>query len=121
MIATLSLVCALTMAKQTDQPKKTLEFVMAHATQHQTRQEDLASSIGDLKDAALDQIEAVSAQADRIGESVTEQAKQTAEKVQEVASTVDTTVRQALKDQPMATLAVVVALGFVFGALWKSK
>jgi hypothetical protein len=25
------------------------------------------------------------------------------------------------KDQPMATLAVVVALGFVLGALWKSK
>ena len=93
---------------------------MADATQH-PRQEGLASRIGDLKDAALDQVETVSAQAERIAESVTEQAKQTAETVQNLASTADATVRQALKDQPMVALAVVAALGFVFGALWKAK
>ena len=56
-----------------------------------------------------------------MAESVAEQAREAGEKVQEVASTVDTTVRQSLKNQPMATLAVVLAVGFVLGALWKSR
>lgn len=92
---------------------------MADATQ--PRQQGLASRISDLKDAALDQVETVSAQAERMAGAVADQAEETAQKVQEVASTVDATVRQALKDQPMATLAGVAALGFVLGALWKSK
>ncbi len=32
--------------------------------------------------------------------------------VQEVAPTADKTVRHSLRDQPMATLAIVAALGF---------
>ena len=40
--------------------------------------------------------------------------------MQEAAATVNTTGAAVDQDQPMATLAVVPALGFVLGALWKS-
>ena len=94
---------------------------MADAAQDQARQANTGSRIGDLKDAALDQIEKAGAQAERIAESAADQARETGEQVREVVSTVDAAVRQSLKDQPLATLAVVAALGFVLGALWKSR
>ena len=94
---------------------------MANASQEHVREPGMGSTLSDVKDAAMDQIEKASATAGRVVESVAEGARDAGEKVQEVASTVDTTVRQSLKDQPMATLAVVVALGFVLGALWKSR
>ena len=93
---------------------------MADAVQDQLRQ-TRGSGIGELKDAALDQAERVSAQAERIADGVADQAKQAGEKVREVASTVNATVRQSIKDQPLATLAVAAALGFALGALWKVR
>lgn len=94
---------------------------MTDGLQDQQHKTDLGSKMGDLKDAAMDQIDKASAQAARIAEGVTDQAREAGEKVREVASTVDTTVRKSLRDQPMTTLAAVAALGFVVGALWKSK
>ena len=78
---------------------------MADASQDRARDSELVSKIGDLKDAALDQIEKASVQAGRLTASVADQAREAGEKVQEVASTVDAGVRQSLKDQPMALLA----------------
>jgi len=98
-----------------------MEAIMADASQDRARDSELGSKIGDLKDAALDQIEKASAQAGRLTASVADQAREAGEKVQEVASTVDAGVRQSLKDQPMAVLAAAAALGFVLGALWKSR
>ena len=40
--------------------------------------------------------------------------------MQEVAGNIKGAVDKSVKDQPMATLAVVAAVGFVLGALWKS-
>ena len=40
--------------------------------------------------------------------------------VQEVSGTMKDALDTPLKQQPMATLAVVAALGFVLGAMWKS-
>jgi ElaB/YqjD/DUF883 family membrane-anchored ribosome-binding protein len=94
---------------------------MAIASQDQVREAGIGSTMADLKDTAMDQIEKASSQAGRMAESVAEQAREAGQKVQEVASTVDKTVRNSLRDQPMATLAVVAALGFVLGALWKSR
>ena len=94
---------------------------MANTSQDHVREPGIGSTMADLKDRAMDQIEKASSQAGRMAHSVAEQATEAGEKVQEVASTVDTTVRQSLRDQPMATLAVVAALGFVLGALWKSR
>jgi ElaB/YqjD/DUF883 family membrane-anchored ribosome-binding protein len=94
---------------------------MATTTQDHTREAGISSTMADLKDRAMDQIDKTSSQAGRMAHSVAEQAIEAGQKVQEVASTVDTTVRHSLRDQPMATLAVVAALGFVLGALWKSR
>ena len=38
----------------------------------------------------------------------------------EVAGNLKTAVDRSVKDQPMATLAMAAALGFVLGAIWKS-
>ena len=38
----------------------------------------------------------------------------------EVAGNLKGAVDRSVKDQPMATLAVAAAVGFVLGALWKS-
>jgi ElaB/YqjD/DUF883 family membrane-anchored ribosome-binding protein len=98
-----------------------MEFVMADAAQGQARQTDLGSRIGDLKNAALDQMEKAGTQAERIAGTVADQARETGEQIREVTSTVDAAVRRSLKDQPLATLAVVAALGFVLGAVWKAR
>jgi len=58
--------------------------------------------------------------ADATVRSVADQGREAGERVQEVAGNVKTAVDKSIKDQPMATLAVVGALGFVLGALWKS-
>ena len=42
------------------------------------------------------------------------------EKFQEVASNLKGAVDNSIKEQPMATLAMVAVLGFVLGAIWKS-
>jgi ElaB/YqjD/DUF883 family membrane-anchored ribosome-binding protein len=43
-----------------------------------------------------------------------------AERIQEVAGNVKGAVDKSIQDQPMPTLAVAAAAGFVLGALWKS-
>jgi ElaB/YqjD/DUF883 family membrane-anchored ribosome-binding protein len=58
--------------------------------------------------------------ADATVRSVAEQGREAGERVQEVAGNMKSAVDKSIKDQPMATLAVVGALGFVLGALWKS-
>lgn len=41
-------------------------------------------------------------------------------RTQETANNLKSAVRKSLKDQPMATLAIVGAFSFLLGALWKS-
>lgn len=94
---------------------------MTEAPQDHLRESGVGATLADLKDSAMDQIEKTSAQASRAAESITKQARETGQKLQEAASNVDATVRQSINNQPMATLAVAVALGFVLGALWKSR
>jgi ElaB/YqjD/DUF883 family membrane-anchored ribosome-binding protein len=98
-----------------------MESVMTEASQDHLRENGIGATLADLKDTAVDQIEKASALAGGAAESVTEQARDAGQKVQEAASNVDTMVRQSIKNQPMATLAVAAALGFVLGALWKSR
>lgn len=94
---------------------------MAIASQEHVTEPGMGSTLADVKDTTMDRIEKARAKAGRVVESVAEGAREAGEKVQEVASTVDTTVRQSLKNQPIATLAAVAVLGFVLGALWKSR
>jgi ElaB/YqjD/DUF883 family membrane-anchored ribosome-binding protein len=83
---------------------------MAQSSQHR--------GTNDLKEQAADQFK-------KIGERVEDLASAAAEHVRdsgagEVAGNIKGAVDKSVKDQPMATLAMAAAVGFVLGALWKS-
>jgi ElaB/YqjD/DUF883 family membrane-anchored ribosome-binding protein len=59
-------------------------------------------------------------QATAASEAVAERGREAREGVQEVASNFKGALDKSITDQPMATLAVVAAIGFVLGALWKA-
>jgi ElaB/YqjD/DUF883 family membrane-anchored ribosome-binding protein len=99
--------------------------------QYRNRQPDNGTSSTDLKDKATEQFEKIADKATdqfgRVAESVegvaskvAEHGRDAGERVQQVAGNMKSAVDKSVKDQPMATLAVVAALGFVLGALWKS-
>jgi ElaB/YqjD/DUF883 family membrane-anchored ribosome-binding protein len=73
-----------------------------------------------IADKATDQFRSVAEQAESVANRVGEQGREAAERMQEVAGNFKGAVDRSVKDQPMATLAIVAALGFVLGALWKS-
>ena len=90
-----------------------------------------ANSTTDLKDRAAGQFDkfADSAnqtlhnaadQAGQLASRVAEQGHDVGVKMQEVAGNLKGAVDKSVKDQPMATLAMVAVLGFVLGAIWKS-
>jgi ElaB/YqjD/DUF883 family membrane-anchored ribosome-binding protein len=78
------------------------------------------SSAHDLKEKATDQFEKVADQAQHVVNRVATHGREVGERVQEVAGNLKGAVDRSVKHQPMATLAMVVVMGFVFGALWKS-
>jgi ElaB/YqjD/DUF883 family membrane-anchored ribosome-binding protein len=46
--------------------------------------------------------------------------REVSDRTGEVAGNFKKAVDKSVKDQPMATLAMAAAVGFVLGALWKS-
>jgi ElaB/YqjD/DUF883 family membrane-anchored ribosome-binding protein len=72
-----------------------------------------------LADKATDRFCDVADQAEHFASRVAAQGREAGDKVQEVAGNMKGAVDKSLKDQPMATLAIVAVLGFVLGALWK--
>ena len=96
-------------------------------TQHSGRtgsQTDIKEKATDqferMADKATDQFNRFADQAEGVASRVAEQGREAGEKVQEVAGNLKGAVDKSVKDQPMATLAVAAAVGFVLGALWKS-
>lgn len=89
------------------------------------------SSTQDLKDKAAGQFERVAEKAsdqfrsmadkaEAMADRAVEQGRDAGERMQEVAGNLKGAVDRSVRDQPMATLAVVAMVGFVLGALWKS-
>ena len=73
-----------------------------------------------LTDTATDQFKNVASQAESMISGMMEQGREAGEQVQEVAGNFKGAVDRSVRDQPMATLAVVAVAGFILGALWKS-
>lgn len=73
-----------------------------------------------MADKATDQFRSIADQAESVANRVSEQGREASERVQEVAGNFKGAVDRSVKDQPMATLAMAAAVGFVLGALWKS-
>lgn len=81
---------------------------------------DAASRAGDMADKAGKQIDRALDSAEGVARQVADQGREATERVGEVAGNIRGAVDKSVKDQPMATLAVAAAMGFVLGALWKS-
>lgn len=95
---------------------------MASAT-GQTRNnfEDKAhSAVSSVADKASEYANAAGHQVDRALDNAEHTARDAGRRVSEVADNMRTAVDKSVREQPMATLAVAAALGFVVGALWKS-
>jgi ElaB/YqjD/DUF883 family membrane-anchored ribosome-binding protein len=73
-----------------------------------------------MADKATDQFNRVADQVEGVASRVAAEGREAGEKVQEVAGNLKGAVDKSVKDQPMATLAMAAAVGFVLGALWKS-
>lgn len=74
---------------------------------------EIASKAGQQLDQTLDSAAATARQ-------VAEQTREAGERVNEVAGNLKSALDRSIKDQPMTTLAVAAAVGFVVGAIWKS-
>lgn len=81
---------------------------------------DTANTVHDLREKAGDQLGKVADHVESAAKTIAEQGREVGENVQQVAGNLKSAVDTSVKDQPMATLAVAAALGFVLGALWKS-
>lgn len=90
---------------------------MAQGTQYSV---DPINSKHDLRDKAVEQFDKVAVQVEGAVKSITERGREAGEEVQAVASHMKSAVDTSVREQPMATLAVAAALGFILGAIWKS-
>ena len=79
---------------------------------------DLSSKAADLKEEATNQFKKVADRVEGLASDAVDQLRDTG--AGEVAGNIKGAVDKSVKDQPMATLAVAAAVGFVLGALWKS-
>ena len=76
--------------------------------------------LGLMADAAADKLQDVAGQAEQFAGRVVEQGREVGGQVQAVAGNLKDAVDKSVRDQPMATIVIAAALGFVLGALWKS-
>jgi ElaB/YqjD/DUF883 family membrane-anchored ribosome-binding protein len=85
---------------------------------------DTSDTLQDMKDKGMQQASRMAEKASDtmhdVADRVVEQGREAAHQMQNAAGTVQSAVNQSLKEQPMATLAIAAAVGFVLGALWKS-
>lgn len=81
---------------------------------------DLAGKASEYADKAGKQIDSALQSAESTARQVADAGREAGERVNEVAGHMKTAINKSLKDQPLTTLAMAVAAGFVAGALWKS-
>jgi ElaB/YqjD/DUF883 family membrane-anchored ribosome-binding protein len=79
---------------------------------------DLSDKASDLKDQATGQIKKVAGQVEGYANEAMDKLRESG--AGEVAGNLKGAVDKSVKDQPMATLALAAAVGFVLGAIWKA-
>jgi ElaB/YqjD/DUF883 family membrane-anchored ribosome-binding protein len=79
---------------------------------------DLSEKASDLKYQATGQIKKAAEQVEGYASDAMDKLRDTG--AGEVASNLKGAVDKSVKDQPMATLAMAAAVGFVLGAIWKA-
>ncbi len=91
---------------------------MAHT--HKAQDYSPANNGTEMKDRIAEQGAKAADQVSRAAQSAQDQAAMVGENMKVVAGNLDTAVRRSIQDQPMTTLAMAAAVGFVLGAIWKS-
>ena len=81
---------------------------------------DATETAAELAEKAGEQANKMKDGAEQAMKSMAEQGRDAQERVSAVAGNLKTAIEKSVDEQPMATLAVAAALGFVIGALWKS-
>ena len=79
---------------------------------------DFTDKASDLKDQATGQIKKAAEQVEGYASDAMDKLRDTG--AGEVAGNLKGAVDKSVKDQPMATLALAAAVGFVLGAIWKA-
>ena len=74
----------------------------------------------DLVDKGTEQFKKVADRVEGLASGAAEQMREVSDRTGEVAGNLKKAVDKSVKDQPMATLLMAAAVGFVLGALWKS-
>ena len=74
----------------------------------------------DLIDQGVDQVRKVAGRVEGLASGAAGQMREMSDRTGEVAGNFKGALDKSVKDQPMATLALAAAVGFVLGALWKS-
>jgi ElaB/YqjD/DUF883 family membrane-anchored ribosome-binding protein len=90
---------------------------MAQSSQYGGRS-DLSDKASDLKDKATEQYKKVANRVEGYASSAVDQLRETG--AGEVAGNLKGAVDKSVKNQPVATLALAAAVGFVLGAIWKA-
>ena len=81
---------------------------------------DMKSTASDLKEKAHEGLDKASQHMAGMAHQAQQQAGVVGENMKQVASNLDTAMRRSIQEQPMTTLALAAAVGFVLGAIWKS-
>lgn len=89
---------------------------MAQASQYGER---AAERVENVAEKATDQFRNMAERAGSAAGQVAEQSREAGERAQDMAGNLKGTVEKSVRDQPIATLALVAIAGFVLGALWK--
>lgn len=79
-----------------------------------------ASKASELADKASRQLDSAVSSAESTARQLAESGREASQHVNKVAGNLKSAVDKSLKDQPLTTLAMAAATGFVIGALWKS-
>jgi ElaB/YqjD/DUF883 family membrane-anchored ribosome-binding protein len=74
----------------------------------------------DYSDKATDQFKKVADRVEDVAGAAANQMREVTDRAGEVAGNFKGAVQKSVKEQPMATLLMAAAIGFVLGALWKS-
>ena len=77
-------------------------------------------SSDELIDKGVEQVRKVADRVEGLGSGAAGQMREVSDRTGEVAGNLKGALDKSVKDQPMATLAMAAAVGFVLGAIWKS-
>lgn len=85
-----------------------------------TASRDLADKAVDAGIRAVDSLDLAVSSVQDTGQRLAAQSSELGENLQKVAKNFSNAVDKSVTEEPMTTLGVAVAVGFVLGALWKA-